>query len=180
MSAKPAAKFYITRHDPSNNASGVMTSLALRGAPLGADPANEANFVIANADNFIGFLTRDMRTAAGTPTDGNIGGITLEDIELGRTSDTPVGLELPFVVGQEVSVQKAREIEVEGPNYIMLSGSGAISAGTTVPQKMTLDVTGRWRITQSSETVNGTLTANNLPAVDDGLSDLRIRIEVKQ
>lgn len=177
----PGAKFYITVHSKDNSLSAVVNSLFQRGQALGIDPSNPDAFIPASDGNFVGFLTRDVRLAAGTPTAGNLGGITLEDIELGRTSDTPVGLELPYVVGQEATAQKAREIEVEGGGFIMLSGTGALSGATTVPQDLTFDAsTGRWRIKQSGEHHNGTLVAVGLNAVNDGLSDLRIRIEVKQ
>jgi hypothetical protein len=182
MSA-PGAKFYITIHSKDNSISGIVPFLANRGTPLGADPNNPDGFVLGSDANFVGFLTRDNRLAANTSeilTPGNLGGITLEDIELGRTSPTPVGMELPYVVGQEATAQKAREIEVEGPGYIMLSGTGAIASNTTVPQDMTLDVTGRWRIRQANEHHLGTLIAVGLPPVNDGLGDLRVRIQVTQ
>lgn len=183
----PGAKFYITIHSKDNSISGVVPFLALRGTPLGIDPSNADGFILGNDTNFVGFLTRDTRLATGGSggssgilTAGNLGGITLEDIELGRTSATPVGLELPYVVGQEATAQKAREIEVEGAGFIMLSGTGALASNTTVPQDMTLDITGRWRIKQSSEHILGTLIAVGLQGVNDGASDLRVRIQIHQ
>ena len=45
----------------------------------------------------------------------------------GVTSDTPVGVEAPFIAGQEFTVEKAKEIEAEGSAYLVTSGTGAVA-----------------------------------------------------
>lgn len=166
---EPSSLFEITRRDPSLNASGKLSALVAgtelkRGVALGAHGQNEDEFDLAQHDNFIGHLTRDAKE---TP-------LALADRVFGVTSTSPVGLEAPFKIGEEVSVEKAHELECEGADYIWTSGSGAISSATAVPSKLSF-LEGRLRVTQSNEIVNYILTANNLTPNTAG--NLRIRAE---
>lgn len=154
----------LRRSNGSGNASGIYDSAAARGVGLGAHPTDSTRFALAEHNSFIGVLTRDVSAT----------GLSLADRVFGRTSDTPVGLEAPFIAGKEVSVEKPEEMELEGSDYILLTGTGALSSATTIPQKLSY-LQGRLRITQSGEDVNFYLTANNLPATDG--SSLRIRVE---
>jgi len=140
------------------------TETAVRGLALGQHPTDPDSFTLANGQSFLGHLTRRV----------TIGGLTLSDRVFGVTSATPVGLESPNKDGDAMSLERAEEIECEGPNYIMTSGTGAITSGTTVPQNLSF-TTGRLRIAQAGENVVYTLTANNLTPTDDGNNDLRIR-----
>lgn len=171
----PTSKFEILRRRTNLNGSALFQSpqfataavgveTAVRGLALGAHATNSEQYDLASGNSFIGHLTRRVVQ----------GGLTLADRVFGVTSATPVGLESPFTDGLEVTVESAEEIECEGPNYIMLSGTGSISTNTTVPQQLSF-FTGRLRIAQSGDNVAYLLTANNLTSMNDGNNDLRIR-----
>jgi hypothetical protein len=171
----PTSKFEILRRKTPLNASAIFqsptfisapvgTETAVRGLALGAHKTNPEQFDLAAGNSFIGHLTRRVVQ----------GGLTLSDRVFGVTSAAPVGLESPFSDGDAVTVERAEEIECEGPNYLMLSGTGAVSSGTTVPQSLSF-FTGRLRVAQAGDVVVYTLTANNLTPTDDGNNDLRIR-----
>ncbi len=165
MPVTPASKFDITRRDNgAGNASGIYDAVAPRGLALGAHATDPTKFDLAQSNNFIGVLTRDV-TAAG---------LSLADRMFGRTSDDPVGLEGPFTAGEPVSVEKPHEMELEGYDLFIQSGTGAITTSTAIPQKLSY-FNGRLRISQSGEDVNMHLTGNNLPSTD-GVA-LRIRVE---
>lgn len=173
----PTSKFEILRRKTAPNGSAIFqspqfqlppaagTTVAVRGLALGAHLTNSEQFDLAQGGSFYGHLTRRVTT----------GGLSLSDRVFGVTSATPEGLESPFSDGDSVTVERAEELECEGPNYIMLSGTGSISSGTTVPQNLSF-VTGRLRIAQAGDVVCYTLAANNLTPTDDGLTDLRIRV----
>lgn len=134
--------FEILRRSPSDPASGVYASAAPRGLMLGSSSSDEAAFELAQAANFIGHLTRDVA----------VGGPSLTDRVFGRTSATPVGVEYPFVAGEEVTVVKADEIEVEGAALLLTSGTGAITTGTTVGTRLGV-LNGKLREWQSGDLV---------------------------
>ena len=161
---EPTSLFEITRRDPSMNASAKYADAAKRGFALGDHATDPESFDVAQHNNFVGHLTRNV----------NVGGLTLTDRVFGVTSDTPVGVEAPFTAGQEVSLEKAREIECEGSDYLVLSGTGALSNATAVPSNLSFK-DGKLRLSQNGELVNYTLTANNLTPNTDG--NLRIRAE---
>jgi len=85
-----------------------------------------------------------------------------------------VGVESPFVAGQEVSIQKAREIECEGSDYLVLSGTGALAGNTAVGTALSFK-DGKLRQSQPDELVNYKLSANGLPPM--AANALRIRAE---
>lgn len=161
---EPSSLFEITRRDPSINASAKYPSDAVRGFALGADGIDPESFAAAQHNNFIGHLTRRVVT----------GGLSIVDRVFGVTSDTPVGVEAPFTTGQEVTVEKAHEIECEGSDYLVLSGTGAISNATPVPSNLSFK-DGKLRLSQAGELVNYLLTANNLTPNTAG--NLRLRAE---
>lgn len=165
MPVTPVSKFDITRrNNGAGNASGIYDAVAPRGLALGGHPTDATKFTLAESNNFVGVLTRDI----------TLTGLTLEDRMFGRTSDDPVGLEAPFTAGDPVSVEKPEEMELEGYDLFIQSGTGAITTATTIPQKLGY-FGGRLRISQSGEDVNFHLTANNLTSTDGVL--LRIRVE---
>lgn len=165
--SSPNSRFDVTRaNQGAGNVSGKYAIAAPRGLALGAHASDAESFSLAQHNNFLGFLTRDVV----------VGGLTLTDRVFGRTSADPVGPEGPFTAGEEVSLEKAYEIEAEGAEYLVLSGTGEITSGTTVPQSCSF-VDGKLRITQSGEVVNATLTAVGLTSTDG--TTLRCRFEVK-
>jgi hypothetical protein len=162
----PETKFEVTipQDGPSNHTSAVYNSVAPRGQAVGAHSTDPDQFALAQHNNFIGHLMRDV----------TLEGLTLEDRVFGRTSDTPAGLEGPAKVGDHVSARQAVEIELEGPEYLWLSGTGALSSGTAVPANLSY-LHGRLRVSQGSEQVNYTLVANNLDPSEEGALRIRAR-----
>ncbi len=165
----PSSPFEITRRDPSINASAVFTNPngvdpVPRGFGLGAHATDPTLFDVAQHNTFIGHLTRQVR----------VGGLTITDRVFGVTSDTPVGVEAPFTSGQEVSVEKAKEIELEGSDYLVTSGTGAIASDTAVGSPLSY-YNGKLRQTQTDEVVNYRISANGLTPMKAGA--LRIRCE---
>lgn len=163
---KPSSLFEITRRNPGINASATFASAAVRGLGVGAHATDPAAFDLAQHNTFIGHLTRRV----------TVGGLTVTDRVFGVTSDVPVGVEAPFVAGQEVSAEKALEIEVEGSDYMVTSGTGAITGSTAVGTSASY-CNGKLRATQTGELVNYVLTANNLTPSETG--NLRCRFEAK-
>lgn len=160
------SKFEILRRNPSPNISKTYPSAAVRGLAVGIDGSDPNAFVVAQHNNFVGFLTRDVVA----------GGLTLTDRVFGRSSTSPVGVEGPFTAGESCSAEKADAIEVEGTDYLY-SGTGQITEAHTVPQSLSLK-DGKWRIAQNGEVVRGTLVANNLDCETPATGTLRVRIEL--
>ncbi len=170
---QPTSPFEITRRDPSINASAVFTPAGgfdpvPRGFALGAHATDPSAFDLAQPNTFIGHLTRFVR----------VGGLTLVDRVFGVTSETPVGVEAPFIAGQEGSIVKAREIEAEGNPYLNLSGVGdpdrALDNSATVGAPLNF-FNGLLGVALDGEQVVYRLTANNLTPNTAGA--LRIRAE---
>ncbi len=170
---QPTSLFEILRRRPQLNASGSFassqlgsaaagTETAARGLALGAHTTDPDSLALASGGNFVGHLTRRVV----------VGGLSLADRVFGVTSATPVGLESPFTDGLEVSVERAEEVELEGPAYLY-SGTGMITSATTVPQDLSF-INGLVRVAQAGENVYYTLTANNLTPMTTG--NLRIRM----
>lgn len=99
-------------------------------------------------DVFLGFLTRDV-----TATGARIGS-TLEKDELFFNQSGAL-LETPFRSGAAVSVEKGDEVEVEGADYLLATGTGAINTSTigglTVGQTYINFEDGTARVAQGSE-----------------------------
>ena len=163
--SQPSSLFEITRpHDGARHSGlGVYNSVAPRGLALGASGTPDV-LALAQHNTFIGHLTRDVVA----------GGLTVSDRFFGRTSDSPVGLEAPFAPGDPVSLERALEIEVEGSDYLLPSGTGAITGATVVPQSCSF-LNGRLRLAQSGEVVHYLLTATGLTPVVAGA--VRCRFE---
>lgn len=163
----PNTTFEIRRAIAGYQASGVLDTAAVRGTPLGAHATVDGKFVLAGTasapaatgSNFVGFLERDCV----------VGGPTLPDHVY------PNRIELPYTAGFEVSVIKAAEVEVEGGDRLLITGTGSLSTNTVVGTKITFRE-GKFAAAQSGETVYGTVSANNLtPATENAL---RMRFEM--
>lgn len=161
--------FDITIPDESAPESKIYDSAAPRGLGMGAHATDPDKFGLAEHNNFNGMLLRDVETQASR--DAHL----LQDIEFGRTSSVPTPATLPYLAGNAVSSKRAKQVECEGVDLLVLSGTGALDTNTAVPSNVSM-FHGRWRITQSGEQINGTLAANNLGASDG--SSLRVRIDV--
>lgn len=148
---------------PNNGSATVGTETAARGIAMGSEADNQVD--LAGPNNFAGHLTRRVV----------VGGLSLADRVFGVTNPTPVGLESPFTDGLEVSMEKAEEIECEGPVYLA-TGVNAITTNTPVGTGLTFQ-NGQLRIANESasppEQVYYTLSVNNLTPITAGA--LRIR-----
>ena len=167
----PTSPFEITRRDTSVNASATFTPAqgfdpVPRGFALGAHATDSTKFDVAQHNTFIGHLTRFMR----------VGGLTLTDRVFGVTSETPVGVEAPFIAGQECTVEKAKEIEAEGSAYLVQSGTGAITSGTAVGTNLSF-YNGYLRCSQEGEVPNYILTAHLVASGQGSAGDIRVRAE---
>ncbi len=162
----PNTTFEILRAIAGWQASGVFDAAADRGTPLGAHATDATKFVLAGSanapsatgSNFIGFLERGCTVLGPTLAD---------HIYPGR-------LELPYKAGTEVSVIKAAEVEVEGADRILTSGTGTLDTNSVVGIKVTFR-NGKFSAWQTGETAYFTLSANNLTPMDSGA--LRMRFE---
>lgn len=114
------SNFEIRREHPGKNISRVFESTGSRGLALGPHASDVTKAIVADGDQFLGFLTRDV-TADGA--------VLADHVYPGR-------LELPFKSGGEVALEKADEIEVEGEagnaGLLITSGTGAIATNTAV------------------------------------------------
>ena len=166
----PLSNFEIVRAYPGRQQSGVLNFAASRGTPLGAlttdtsaSAAAANSFELAGANgnygqNFLGFLERDCTVAGPTLADHIY----------------PNRLELPYKVGTEVSVIKAAAVEAEGTDFLLTSGTGALTTSTAVGTKISFR-NGKFSAAQSGEIAYFTVAANNLTPYT--ASALRMRFE---
>lgn len=179
----PTSLFEVLRYKKSRGQSGQFTSAALvsdptlaagtetiaRGVALGAHATDGEALNLAAGSNFIGFLTRRVVVGGLSPLERAM--IAATGIP-GPISATPVGIESPFVDGQEVTVRLAEEIEAEGVGYLASGVTGALTSETAVGEKLSF-YEGKLRSAQSGDVTYFTLTANNL--TPNTSSNLRIR-----
>jgi hypothetical protein len=153
----PVSYFDITRAYPGYQVSRKYAAAALRGTPLGAHASDNDSFALAGPKNFMGFLERDC----------TLTGPTLADhVYPGR-------LELPYKAGYEVSVIKASAFEAEGSNYLLLSGTGALSNSTAIGTPVTVE-NGLLRVAVlGTDIPYWTVSAKAVDPVDAGAVRLR-------
>src|SRR4051812_9205638 len=124
----PVSQFQIRRSNPDTK-SGLLPNVAVpRGTALkylSKDPATGEN-TLTLADGLAnGFVTRDIQQSAGL-TDSN-----LVDQLMGLTPITATGdVETPFEATKPGSIENVIEYEAEGSDFVLSSGTGAITAGT--------------------------------------------------
>ncbi len=148
--------------------SGILPAVALpvgkalmRGS-VDAD-TEQVTFVLASgrAD---GFLARASRV----PDDGLNGNPrTAEEQLMG------FGLETPFTAGREGSLDQADVLVVEGDDYIMSSGTGAVDTNTAVETKLSFKE-GRLYAAQTGDYAQFRLAKQLTPETE---GNTRIRVE---
>jgi hypothetical protein len=158
-----SAKFTSAYLATSGVAAVAGTESAPRGLALGAHPTDPEQFSPAGPNTFTGHLTRRVV----------VGGLSLADRVFGTTSPVPVGVESAFYDGLDVTVEKGEEVELEGSNYLLLSGVAAVLTSTPVGTQLSFR-NGLVCVAQTGDTAWNTLTANNLTSTDG--SSLRIRM----
>lgn len=124
---------------------------AFKVASVDAD-TGERTFALASgvAD---GFVMRDVRV----PSDG-INGNPRTDTEILYNQ----GLEVAFTGGRHGTLEWGEEVEVEGTDLILTSGTGAITTGTAVGTKLSF-LNGKFRVAQSAEYAQFRLVAQMTP-----------------
>src|SRR5690242_7678902 len=120
------ALFEIKRWNPSQYISRVLNVAAPRGTPIGPHDTDPTAGQLATPTKYLGVLLRDCTVT---------GPVLADHVYPGR-------LELPYKVGDAVSLAKVQEIEVEGPpnnsgaagnsGLLVTAGTGAITATTAV------------------------------------------------
>jgi len=85
----------------------------------------------------LGFVDRDVVT----------GGPSVVD----RAGLFPGRIELPYTTGLECTLEQADAVEAEGSNYLVLSGTGAISSGTAINTKLSFSG-GKFYVAQTNDT----------------------------
>lgn len=132
---------------------------ALRGTALAQHPSDQDQAILANDDRaFIGFLTRD---------------VTADGASLGD-SVFPGRIETPFKSGGSVGLESgAVEVEVEGADVAMTSGSRAVSGSTAVGTLLSFQ-DGKVALATTNKLAYFVLAAQ-IPVVDSG-NGFRLRI----
>jgi hypothetical protein len=151
------AKFEIRRASPHDLTGGKYASAAPRGTPVGQG-ADTETLALAGATNFLGFLRDDVTVA----------GPTLEH------HFWPNQTEMPVKAGTYCTVERADEIDVEGGDFLVISGTGQLASNTAVGTQLGL-VSGKWRVKQSGDEAFGMLAAQLTPETE---SAVRLRIEI--
>ncbi len=143
--------------DANNYGDRTYDVAATRGTPVGVHTTDKTKLILAAPNNFKGFLGREV----------TVGGPALVDHLM------PVVQEFPIAAGQLVPVIiPPLEIEL-GTEFILESGTGAITSATSVPQKLSF-IGGKARIAQSGDDVEYRLVAQIDPLEGE---NTRIRCE---
>lgn len=144
---KTLNNFEITREYPGNPRSLLIDFECLRGVAVMQDATDPSKGALASG-RLEGFVTRPVVENAPA----------LADIVF------PGRGPLPFTKGHEAQVVLADEVEMEGTDYIVESGTGALAAVSALGKKIT-PYLGKWRETQNGEVpffqVQAVLTAVN-------------------
>lgn len=161
------SNFEILRSKPGT-ISGVLPSTAYPvGKPLmrsAIDADTGARTLALASGRCDGFMTRASRE----PSEGVTGNPrTAEEQLMG------FGLETPFTAGREGSIEMADELEVEGDDYIMSSGTGAVDTNTAANVKLSF-TQGRFYVAQTGDFAQFRVAAQLTPETSGAT---RIRVE---
>jgi len=131
---------FVIRRNVLGTISGLLP--AATAMPMGTalaysakDPATGENTFALATGKFNGFVNRDVRLTAGLTDTEHLRGY---------------GLETPYEAGKSGSIELAKEVEVEGDEFILGSGTGEITAATAVATKLSF-VGGKFRVAQSAD-----------------------------
>lgn len=156
-------KFVAIRTAPGAMASGIYAIAAPLGTAVGAG-SDVTLFALAGATNFVGHLTRQVTVA----------GPTLLDHLVGPTDAN--GLELPLenVVkgGLMSSARKLLELEVEGTDYLVQSGTGAVTTSAAVGAQLGF-IAGKLRLVQTNDQAVYAIRSQETP---EDVGNTRVRL----
>lgn len=134
---------------------GIINSLAVCGQGVALNPSNTGELILATGVRPY-HIERDVKAE-----------ISLEEHVFMPNILTPVKL------GTEVSARRVTQLEVEGADYIVKSGTGAITTGTAAHTELGM-TDGKYRVKQSGDELAGRLRAQLTPEED---GDVRILVE---
>lgn len=123
----------ITRRSPHSNVSLVIPFAAKAGTFVMVDTTTPANAALGSGDA-IGVLTRDV----------------VSDLTVTERAVWPGRLELPFIVGQQGSVERLDAFEAEGTDHLVTSGTGALASNTALGTKLSV-YGGKVRVAQTGD-----------------------------
>jgi hypothetical protein len=152
-------KFQITRRYPGDNRSFIIAFAAAVGVPIMPHASTPDQGSLASG-NFSGFLERAVVDISN-------------DAKL-LNAMLPNNGALPAEINTRVAVVLADEVEMESADYLVESGTGAITEASAIGTKLT-PYQGKWRETQSGEVPY--LRITGFPDVQEEDSNFRIRAE---
>lgn len=142
---------------PGQNISVKIPFAAVRGKAIMRDTTNPDRGALATG-TALGFLARDVVVGGPSVTD--------------RAQVFPGRLELQDAVDGQCSLEHFDEVEVEGSDYILLSGTGAIAANTTRGTKLAFS-SGKFYQAQNGDEPQFLLADNS------GLANTGLTVEVQ-
>jgi hypothetical protein len=157
--------FRVRRRFDGQSISGLVAFTAPLGLFVTQHPTT-ANTLI-KASGVKGFnLTRDIKTQAEV------------EAQLILDNAFPKGAPViqPQIVGGAASASKTLEIEAEGADLLLLSGTGAISSGTAAGTELSTNL-GRLAVKQSGQEVAAILRKQLTPI--DSANTVRIQADVQ-
>ena len=152
------SNFEIRRQRTKGTISGLLPagSALVVGTPLminSKDAATGINtFALANT-RVDGFLTKSART---TP------GLSADEIAFNLVTYDSGEIATPFEAGKAASIELADALEIEGSDYIVGSGTGAITSGTAAGSVISF-ASGKARVAQSNDWAEYRLAAQMTP-----------------
>ena len=177
-----AIKIQVLRWRPQDGdmPSRILDVAASYGTPLGASLSDGTYFRLADTQagsrNFLGLLTRDVVSGGPTFVE-RMTGVRNAPNEAGTAG--MAGLELPDKVGGYTTARMPEEIEAEGSEFLLTSGTGKLDAAgqsTAIPGTTEIAiVNGKYRIKQAGDGAVGVITAKGLDDQDG--TTLRVRIK---
>lgn len=130
---------------PDDVIHGVIPFEALRNAAVVLDPATPGSLLVA--DNVRGAYLLDRPSLTVIPLEQHI---------------FSPDLVTPVLVGHEATATRVRAIEVEGAEYLIQSGTGAVTTGTAAQTELEW-FTGKLRVRQGTNAIAGKIDLQLTP-----------------
>lgn len=143
------SNFQIRRPSPHEARSLVVPSAMTRWTAVQVDTTTPANAAAATG-SFVGFCTYEVTAAGPDITD---------------FMWPPGQLEPEVIAGSTVTIIDADEVDCEGTDYILLSGTGSLSSSTTEGTELSF-IGGKFYATQSGDTSYYKVAAVTTDVVD--------------
>lgn len=158
--------FKITRALPGNAVSALINFVAPRGLAVQFDATKPSTFGLGTAEFKKAHFTRGFFLERDVLSE-----ISLEQSVFFKDFLTPEK------VGNRVTARMAQEVEIEGLELVLTSGTGAMAANTTIGTELSFHL-GRFRQKQSGEEVVGWLRENI--TAEESANVVKIRVELAQ